>query len=75
MEDAAGTCGHRCPQHPDWTPCRLSPGHTLVIGHRDSAGPDVTHVWQDSGHGGPADQPPPSMELPKFQGHTSVSPR
>ena len=52
MEDAAGTCGHRCPQHPDWTPCRLSPGHTLVIGHRDSAGPDVTHVWQDSGHGG-----------------------
>jgi hypothetical protein len=52
MEGTTGTCGHRCPQHPDWTPCQLAPGHSLVIGHRDSAGPDVSHVWQDSGHSG-----------------------
>jgi hypothetical protein len=52
MEDTAGTCGHRCPSHPDWTPCQLSPGHSTVLGHRESDGRDVSHVWQDHGHGG-----------------------
>jgi hypothetical protein len=46
------TCGHRCPAHPDWIPCQLQLGHSTVIGHRDSDGSDVRHVWQDSGHGG-----------------------
>jgi hypothetical protein len=46
----AGICGHRCPAHPDWTSCQLAPGHPDESGHRDSAGPDVQHVWQDHGH-------------------------
>ena len=50
MDDTAGrTCGHRCPEHPDWVPCQLAPGHSTVIGHRDS---EMQHIWQDHGHGG-----------------------
>ncbi len=45
------TCGHRCPAHPDWTPCQCPPGHDPEYGHRDSAGTDVQHVWQDHGRG------------------------
>lgn len=47
MEDV---CGHRCPAHPERTPCRLPLGHPTVAGHRDNAGHDVSHVWQDDGH-------------------------
>jgi hypothetical protein len=39
-DTAGGICEHRCPEHPDWTPCQLAPGHSTVIGH------------QDHGHGG-----------------------
>ena len=35
------TCGHRCPAHPDRTPCQRPPGHDPEYGHRDSAGTDV----------------------------------
>ena len=44
---AAGeTCCHRCPAHPDWTPCQRPVDHDREFGHRDSTGPDVQHVWQ-----------------------------
>lgn len=49
-DPTAGICGHRCPAHPDWHPCQLPPGHSTVIGHRDSTGDDLQHVWQDHGH-------------------------
>ena len=52
MEDTTDTCAHHCPAHPDWTPCQLARGHSTVIGHRDSEGNDVSHVWQDHGHRG-----------------------
>ena len=44
------TCGHRCPAHPDWTPCRRPSGHDPEHGHKDSAGTGVQHVWQDHSH-------------------------
>jgi len=40
-------CGHHCPNHPDWIPCQRPAGHSRELGHRDSAGSDVQHVWQD----------------------------
>jgi hypothetical protein len=40
-------CGNRCPAHPDWTPCQRPSGHDPERGHRDSAGTDAQHVWQD----------------------------
>jgi hypothetical protein len=43
-------CGSQCPAHPDWTPCQRPPEHDPEYGHRDSAGTDVQHVWQDHGH-------------------------
>jgi len=49
---AGGICDHHCPAHPDWTPCQLAPGHDPAGGHRDSAGADVQHAWQDHGHDG-----------------------
>jgi hypothetical protein len=47
---AGEICGHRCPAHHDWTPCQCPPGHDPAYGHRDSAGTDIQHVWQDHGH-------------------------
>ena len=49
-DTAAKICGHRCPEHQDWTPCQLPPAHNPAGGHRDSAGDDVQHVWQHHGH-------------------------
>jgi hypothetical protein len=43
------TCGHRCPAHPNCIPCQRPAGHDRDHGHRDSAGTDVQHVWQDHG--------------------------
>jgi len=46
-----GTCGHRCPLCPGSTPCQRPPGHDREYGHRNSAGTDVHHVWEDDGRG------------------------
>ncbi len=46
-EGAGKTCGHRSPLTPTWTPCQRPPRHDREYGHRDSAGTDVQHVWQD----------------------------